>query len=602
MLSKLDLIRNSVISALLLGSTLVPVRGAAQDSGARRLANIVSVAVAEYGMAVDERGRIISAQEYDETTGFLQDARKVAAQLRGANAAAARSALDSLISAVVSRQAPSALAPLRAHVLATLGDEGMRELPSAPLDTAAGRQIFSQNCASCHGATAMGDGPMAHGLSTAVPKIGSPAATPGLTSLLAYDVISVGVRGTAMPAFGTSLSAQQRWNVINYVYALRGQQMSVPSNVATRSNPSAVSASILALLDSARLLSSRGNTSAASNAAFDAYLAFEPLESIVRAKDPGQVTSLERSFADFKIAVGTGDVSSARLAHDAIEEALPRVVALAGETGENAVATFWQSFLIILREGFEAILVVGAVVAFLIKTGNRQQLRSIWIGVALGVIASLVTAIIIKTAFAAIPASGEIVEAVSLLLAVVVLFSVSYWLISKVEAVKWQKFIAHKVSSALEHGGGGALMLVAFLAVYREGAETALFYQALFSQANETALPLLFGIVAGSVALAIVFVLFYRFGIKIPLRPFFAITSLLLYYMAFVFAGRGIRELQEGNVVSMTPLRHFPDISWLGLFPTAETVAIQTILIVLFAFALVKTFILTTPAAAARNL
>ncbi len=269
-------------------------------------------------------------------------------------------------------------------------------------------------------------------------------------------------------------------------------------------------------------------------------------------------------------------------------------MALASETGENAVATFWQSFLIILREGFEAILVVGAVVAVLIKTGNRKQLRSIWIGVALGVIASLITAIIIKTTFSAIPASSEIVEAVSLLIAVVVLFSVSYWLISKVEAAKWQKFISHKVSAALERGGGRALMLVAFLAVYREGAETALFYQALFSQTQGTVLPLVLGILAGSVTLAVVFVLFYRFGIKIPMRPFFAITSLLLYYMAFVFAGRGIRELQEGNVMSMTPLRHVPDISWLGIFPTVETVAIQAVLLLLFVFALLKTFVFTT--------
>jgi high-affinity iron transporter len=181
-----------------------------------------------------------------------------------------------------------------------------------------------------------------------------------------------------------------------------------------------------------------------------------------------------------------------------------------------------------------------------------------------------------------------------------VLFSVSYWLISKVEAHKWQKFIREKVSVALEHGSGGALMLIAFLAVYREGAETALFYQALFSQAHGAVLPLTLGIVAGSVALAVVFVLLYRFGVKIPMRAFFAATSLLLYYMAFVFAGRGIRELQEGNVLSMTPLPHVPDISWLGLFPTVETVAIQLVLLVLFAFALVRTFVFTTAPAPSR--
>ena len=597
--SKLQFLRNSAIFGLLLGLTLIPAGARAQDSEARRLANIVSVAVSEYGMAVNEVGKTISDQEYEETTGFLQDAHRVAAGLRGPNAAKVQSALDAVIAAVVARKPPSALAPLRERVLTALGTEGRLELPTAPLDAVAGREIFTATCASCHGSTAMGDGPLAHGLSTVVPGIGSRTATPKLTPSLAYDVISVGVRGTAMAGFGGSLSAQQRWDVINYIYTLRGEKMVLPLNDAKPTSPAAVSASILALLDSARSLAGSGNISAARDGAFDAYLAFEPLESIVSAKDPGLVTSLERSFANFKIAVASGDAESARLTRDQIADALPRVVALASETGENAVATFWQSFLIILREGFEAILVVGAVVAFLIKTDHREQLRSIWIGVVLGVIASLITAVIIKTAFSAIPASSEIVEAVSLLIAVVVLFSVSYWLISKVEAAKWQKFIAHKVSAALEHGGGRALMLVAFLAVYREGAETALFYQALFSQTQGTALPLVLGILTGSVALAVIFVLFYRFGIKIPMRPFFAITSLLLYYMAFVFAGRGIRELQEGNVVSMTPLRHFPDISWLGVFPTVETVTIQAVLLLLFVFALLKTFIFTTDKTAA---
>lgn len=592
--SKLQIIRNFAVFALLFVSALAPLRAIAQDSEARRLANIVSVAVSEYGMAVNDAGKITSDQEYQETTGFLQDANRVASGLRGVNAVAVQSTLDALIEAVTARKPPAALAPLRDRVLTALGSEGRLELPPAPLDTTAGRDLFTANCSSCHGSAAMGDGPLAHGLSTEVPGIGSRVATPRLTPSLAYDVISVGVRGTAMPGFGASLSIQQRWNVINYVYALRGEKMVLPVNDATPTTPAAVSASILVLLDSARSLGRSGNTKAARDGASDAYLAFEPLESIVSAKDPGLVTSLERSFANFKIAVVSSDIESATLARGAIAEALPRVVALASETGANAVATFWQSFLIILREGFEAILVVGAVVAFLIKTGNRRQLRSIWLGVALGIVASLITAIIIKTAFSAIPASSELVEAVSLLIAVVVLFSVSYWLISKVEAVKWQKFIAHKVSAALERGGGRALMLVAFLAVYREGAETALFYQALFSQTQGTAVPLILGILAGFVALAVIFVLFYRFGIKIPMRPFFAVTSLLLYYMAFVFAGRGIRELQEGNVMSMTPLRHVPDISWLGVFPTVETVAIQAVLLLLFVFALLKTFMFTT--------
>ena len=177
-----------------------------------------------------------------------------------------------------------------------------------------------------------------------------------------------------------------------------------------------------------------------------------------------------------------------------------------------------------------------------------------------------------------------------MLIAVVVLFSVSYWLISKVEAAKWQKFIREKVNSALDHGGGKALALVAFLAVYREGAETALFYQALFNEGPNVGLPLSLGIVVGFAALAVIFTLFYRYGVKIPMRPFFTVTSVLLYYMAFVFMGKGVRELQEGDIMRITVIPHGPHVEAMGIYPSVETLTAQGILIILLLFAAVRTF------------
>jgi high-affinity iron transporter len=176
------------------------------------------------------------------------------------------------------------------------------------------------------------------------------------------------------------------------------------------------------------------------------------------------------------------------------------------------------------------------------------------------------------------------------LIAVVVLFSVSYWLISRVEAAKWQQFIKEKVTVALDQGGGRALAVVAFLAVYREGAETALFYQALINDGSNSLLPIGAGIIVGFALLAVIFTLFYRFGVRIPLRQFFGVTSVLLYYMAFVFTGHGIRELQEGNAVSATFISHFPTVDWLGLYPTWQTLMAQLVLLILFAFAVLKTF------------
>jgi high-affinity iron transporter len=345
----------------------------------------------------------------------------------------------------------------------------------------------------------------------------------------------------------------------------------------------------MALLDSALDFARKGLSTEAGDRAFDAYIAFEPLETSARAKKPGLVATMESHFADFKGAVKNNDILGAKRSRDAIADGLPSVVELTQKPSTSWEA-FFQSFLIILREGFEAILVVGAVVAFLIKTGHRERLRSIWLGIGLGLVASLATAVVLKTLLAAMPASREIVEATTMLLAVVVLFSVSYWLISKVEAAKWQKFIRERVSSALEHGGGKALALVAFLAVYREGAETALFYQALFNEGPNVGLELVLGMIVGFAALAVIFTLFYRYGVRIPMRPFFTVTSILLYFMAFVFMGKGIRELQEGNIMPITVIPGGPHVDAMGIYPSVETLTAQGILIVLLLFATIKTF------------
>jgi high-affinity iron transporter len=677
----------SIVARLapLAGALLTAVPAAAQEHPARRVANIVSVAVEEYGKAVDPRGRLISAQEYQETTDFLTDARHAADRLSGPTATAVRALLDSIAAAVAAKRPPAALDSLETRFAALLGNEAKLELPKRPLDLAEGRTIFEKSCASCHGATGLGDGPAGATMNPRPPAIGMQTHMHGISPAMTYRILSVGIAGTPMAGFSGTLTPEQRWNVVAYVNSLRSsraqllegeglylqrcaschgavgtgdgalarsltklppelgsmawqaehsdeeiaaavrdgipgsamppardltpeQAAGVAAYVRTlpardrNGNAAAAAAAgsdstsaqwvarnVIAQLEQALDAARSGRLGDAGDKAFDAYIAFEPIEAPARAKNPGLVTTMERQFADFKSAVRANDIRGAEQVRDAIESTLPEVVALTAPSGSGWEA-FWQSFLIILREGFEAILVIGAVVAFLIKTGHRDRLRSIWAGVVAGVLASGVTAVVMKTVLAAVPASRPFVEGASLLLAVAVLFSVSYWLISRVEAAKWQQFIREKVTAALEQGGGRALAFVAFLAVYREGAETALFYQALFNEGPNVALPLSLGIAVGFGALAIIFTLFYRFGVKIPLRPFFSVTSVLLYYMAFVFMGKGIRELQEGNLIPLSAIRGFPHVEWMGLYPSWQGVLAQLALLLLFAFAVLKTF------------
>ncbi len=646
----------------------------------RRVANIVSVAVEEYGRGVDDKGRLTSAMEYREAVDFLADAVQQVDRLPG-QYASARILLDSIVAAVALRRPPVEVKALETRFAASLGREAVLELPTRQLDMAEGRALFEATCAGCHGLRGLSDGQKALTMNPRPAAIGDGKAMRDVSPATMYRVLSVGIAGTQMVGYAELLTADQRWNIVSHVLSLRttpqrvaegeglfvqrcvqchgslgagdgafartltrlpqeigslgwqasrsdgqlaiavrdgiagtampagrelapDQQQSVvaylrtlplkvgpqaPSGVAARGDAAAMARSVRALLEQALAAARSGLTADARDKAFDAYIAFEPLESPAGARNPGLVASMERLFADFKGAVSAGDVRTAQRTRDAIEFNLPAILELTRPTASGFEA-FWQSFLIILREGLEAILVIGAIVAFLLKTGHRDRLRAIWIGVAWGIAASAATAVALKTLLSAAPMSRELIEGGTMLVAVAVLFSVSYWLISKVEAAKWQQFIRDKVDDALKRGGGTALAFVAFLAVYREGAETALFYQALLKEGSHVALPVALGIVVGGGVLAFVFTLFYRFGVRVPLRPFFGVTSVLLYYMAFVFMGKGVRELQEGNVVSITAIPWAPHVEALGLYPSVETLVAQLVLLALFVFALAKTF------------
>jgi high-affinity iron transporter len=455
---------------------------------------------------------------------------------------------------------------------------------------AQGEGVFALQCSGCHGAAGLGDGPLARVLSKLPPEIGTFAWQAERSDAQMSDAIRNGVPGSAMPA-SRALHETDVESAVAYMRQLA--LADIPARApgiagGAQRDPEGVLAQVRRMLDGALGAARGGRLNDASDRAFDAYLAFEPIETPARAKNPGLVAAVERHFADFRAAIAANDLRAADRARNAIETSLPDVAELMRPTG-GWWGAFLQSLLIILREGFEAILVIGAIVAFLIKTGHRERLRSIWLGTGLALLASAVTAVVFATALRALPASREIIEGITMLIAVAVLFSVSYWLISKVEAAKWQQFIREKVTAALAHGGGKALAFVAFLAVYREGAETALFYQALFTEGGNF-LPLTLGIIVGGAMLAVVFVLFHRYGVRIPLRPFFAVTSALLYYLAFVFMGKGVRELQEGDLVSITVVPGLPHVDAMGIYPTVETLGAQLVLVLLFAFALLKTF------------
>ena len=247
--------------------------------------------------------------------------------------------------------------------------------------------------------------------------------------------------------------------------------------------------------------------------------------------------------------------------------------------------SFWgrvlQSFLILFREGVEAMLVVAALIAYLKRSGYADKVVFIWHGVIWALVASVGTAWVLNSIVSATGANREAMEGITMLIAAAVLVYVSYWLTAKKDADRWNAFIKGKIDTAVGRNNFLALGFVAFLAVFREGAETILFYQALIGGSVGQMNAIWTGIATAIVVLAIVYSLIRVASIRLPLGVFFGTTAIFLFAMAFVFTGQGILELQVSSLIQTTKLQGWPMVSWLGIFPTVETITGQAIILAL---------------------
>jgi len=239
-----------------------------------------------------------------------------------------------------------------------------------------------------------------------------------------------------------------------------------------------------------------------------------------------------------------------------------------------AESIFLNSFGILVREGLEALLICTALAAAASKAGSRDSVRAIWQGAAAAIVVSIATAFAVERVLHLTEADQEAIEGVTMLLAAAVLFYVSYWLLSKLEVARWMGYLRDRMVGADSRWAMGG---VAFLAVYREGAETVLFYRALAGIG--TGFPFWAGIAAGTVVMVAIGTAVLWYGARLPIRPLFAGTGLLLYYLAFVFVGRGVHELQEAGWISETAWTSGPRIGPLGIYPTVETMIPQSLLL-----------------------
>jgi len=306
------------------------------------------------------------------------------------------------------------------------------------------------------------------------------------------------------------------------------------------------------------------------------------MENKIGSRDVAFKTDLEGYFTRLVSLMKAGaPVAQLQQQADALGQDLSKAVGMLGQGGESRWTLLVYSMLIIVREGMEALLIVAAIVAYLVKNKHQDKLPVIRQSVWIALLASLVTAGLFQWLFANSGANRELLEGGTMMIAVVTLFCMSYWLLSKVEARQWKAYLEGKLTLSLTSGSLAGLWFTSFLAVYREGAETVLFYAALVGDASNMAghLAILAGFLIGCVILLLAYLLMRYTVVKLPLKPFFMFTGGFMYLMAFVFAGSGVLELIEGKLFEPTLLKGVPQIGWLGIYPYVETLIPQFILV-----------------------
>ena len=535
-----------------------------------------------------------AASELDEQRAFAADALATARRI-GPRATPFLARLESLRVRVdeasdgvgVSRECA-------ALVEAIVAAAGLSRSPRVPPDLQQGKTLFLEACSACHAADGSADVPIAATMSPKPANLLDPERMGGLTPYKAFNAVGFGVRGTAMPSFLT-LDERQRWAVAFYVLSLRHpapasgacdgiprlalEQLATSTDdaLAAAYGPAAVpclrhripkideESQLLAAreqIEQAIALAQSGRWDPALKAVLDAYLlGIEPVEALLRARDPGLVTELEAEFARTRAAL------QAHLP-EAIEDAR-RLEALldrarkTGQTRSTPQAVFWFSLLIIVREGFEATVIIAALIAVLKKMRQREQERIVHAG--------WISAIFVGAAVFffgqrfLVGANRERIEGVFALVAVAMLLHAAFWLNARANTRRMMGELRQKMQTALGKQSGFALFSIAFIAMFRESFETAIFLQGLTIDSPRA---VVWGTVVGVVALVGLVFAVDRLGLRLPMTTLFKASTVVLFVTAVMLLGKGIHALQEIGTLPLRPVR-FVRIDLLGVFPDA---------------------------------
>lgn len=582
--------------------------------GAPQALHLLDYIGADYPQTV-ESGKVIDESEYREQLEFIQVLQGLIVALPAKpEKAGLEQGVGTLRSAITARQDGAEVARQARQLGAKLAVA--YEVSQAPIitpDPTRGAPLYAQHCSVCHGDTGAGDGPAGVGLTPPPANLRDAARLDHLSLYAIYNTLGLGVEGTDMPAFADQLDDRQRWDLATYiasfsagpaaaqgakVYNIADLARQTPAEVqavdgpqaaaifrAQRAQPPQVKRGPAQLLDyTAETLDKSlaayraGDRDQAYDLSVAAYLeGFELVESSLDNVDANVRKDTEKSLMAYRQSLQDGlPVAQAQQRLDAAKAKLQEAAGLLGSDGLSWSLSYISGLLILLREGLEAILVLAAILAFLRNTGQQSAVRSVNVGWGLALLAGLATWALAAYVINVSGSQRELLEGATALFASVMVLWLGVWMHDRRHAAAWQDYIK---SSLVGGGGRFGFAILAFFSVYRELFEVILFYETLWLQAGPAGHDAV--LAGGATALVLLVGLAWvilRGSAKLPLSLFFSINAGLLCALSVVFAGHGVKALQEAGIFGTRPVPFF-DFDWLGIHADAYSLSAQVVAI-----------------------
>ncbi|MCW6057808.1 cytochrome c/FTR1 family iron permease [Pseudomonas fragariae (ex Marin et al. 2024)] len=603
-----------LLPLLALGSCVAladPVEGAAQAL------HLLDYLGADYPATVAD-GKVVDTVKYQQQVDNLAALQGLVVALpQRAGRDALEQAVTQLKSAVAGRQDPSQVTRQARQLSARLAlAYEVSQAPAITPDPARGAPLYAQHCSVCHGDSGAGDGPAGIGLEPPPSNLRDTARLDRLSLYDLYNATGLGIAGTDMPAFADQLDDRQRWDVATYIASFSAQPVAQPAKTfnladlarqtpaeiqaaegpdatatfrAQRAQPPQVQRGPAQLLDYTSVTLDKslaaykaGDREQAYDLSVAAYLeGFELVESSLDNVDANVRKDTEKSLMAYRQSLQDSmPLPQVAQKLEAAKGKLKESADLLGSDGLSLSLSYISGLLILLREGLEAILVLAAILAFLRNTGQQSAVRSVNIGWGLALLAGLATWALAAYVIDVSGAQRELLEGATALFASVMVLWLGVWMHDRRHAAAWQDYVK---SSLVGGGGRFGFAVLAFFSVYRELFEVILFYETLWLQAGPAGHDAV--LAGGATALVLLVGLAWvilRGSAKLPLSLFFGINAALLCALSVVFAGHGVKALQEAGIFGTRPVPFF-EFDWLGIHADLYSLGAQAIALIAIA-------------------